>query len=479
MIEPHAGPSPGGRHAPRLAYNYSPLLAAGSYLLFIGLGYLLAATSPADGNSRSGSGSHTAAFRDERHSRPSGCPDNNNNRGGGGAGTGPHGSSACRLEFVRYEPADIEAEWVPVAATIKPETPVCELMMEGDDRWLPRLQRWISIGTELDTNRAGPANGSLIAAQAAALAGASAYLSRIVYRNSCTGAALTSHLAPLAGMMRDPRPICGSSEVPGNAQWKVKGPTPHKRLRDHQTKESIILDPTYLAQVREMLAEPAPGVRSSRRALLFDAGAAGFSQGDYSSTRWFLERYAAAGINFDHIYAWEYQPRPGYEFYTGMSPDIIGRFSFYNFGVSAELNATTNPIEIIKRVARPGDFVVYKLDIDTPHIERPLMEQLAADAQAQALISEFFHEHLYVIRDMEPYWRGTMSGSMAESLEMFAALRRGGIRAHVWPYYVNLSIERLGVNAGGDCNHETMRAMRPAAQRQLQGPLPAALRIAD
>lgn len=66
---------------------------------------------------------------------------------------------------------------------------------------------------------------------------------------------------------------------------------------------------------------------------------------------------------FCHIWAWELTTRPGYEFWDGMDTDTIARTTFFNFGVGAEPRTPTNPIDVIKAVAKPDDYVVFKLDI--------------------------------------------------------------------------------------------------------------------
>ena len=43
-------------------------------------------------------------------------------------------------------------------------------------------------------------------------------------------------------------------------------------------------------------------------------------------------------------------------------------------------------------VRRPGDFVAFKLDIDTESIEQALMKQIAEDESLFGMISEMFFE---------------------------------------------------------------------------------------
>jgi hypothetical protein len=49
---------------------------------------------------------------------------------------------------------------------------------------------------------------------------------------------------------------------------------------------------------------------------------------------------------------------------------------------------TCNAVEMIKRLCTKADFVMFKLDIDTPSVELPIMKQLLADDVAISLIDE-------------------------------------------------------------------------------------------
>jgi hypothetical protein len=58
-----------------------------------------------------------------------------------------------------------------------------------------------------------------------------------------------------------------------------------------------------------------------------------------------------------------------------MPAELVAATHFYNFGAS-NLEGPRNPLSILKAAAQPGDFVVFKLDIDTPSVEIPLVEAL-------------------------------------------------------------------------------------------------------
>ena len=63
---------------------------------------------------------------------------------------------------------------------------------------------------------------------------------------------------------------------------------------------------------------------------------------------------------------------------------------FFNFAVSAESESLANPLYFVRQRYRPGDYVIFKLDIDNPDFEHPLVEQLLNDPAP--IINEFYCE---------------------------------------------------------------------------------------
>ena len=55
--------------------------------------------------------------------------------------------------------------------------------------------------------------------------------------------------------------------------------------------------------------------------------------------------------------------------------------------MAPEEGSAANPFTLVKRFATPEDFVVVKLDIDTPSVEGPLARQLLEDTALQALVA--------------------------------------------------------------------------------------------
>ena len=117
-----------------------------------------------------------------------------------------------------------------------------------------------------------------------------------------------------------------------------------------------------------------------------------------------------------------------------MPIDVLARFHFYSRAASNVPGSPDNPLEVLRLVAEPGDFVVFKLDIDTPFTEKRIIIDILNNPHYACLIDELFFEHHAEIGAMK-YWWGTakVEGSLRDSITLFQALRRAGIRAHAWP----------------------------------------------
>ena len=78
------------------------------------------------------------------------------------------------------------------------------------------------------------------------------------------------------------------------------------------------------------------------------------------------------------------------------------------------------------------DFIVVKLDIDTPSVEIPLAHQLLNDDRFIGLVDQFYFEHHVFLGEMKQWWTRSMNGSVSDSLDLFYSLRRNGVGAHSW-----------------------------------------------
>jgi hypothetical protein len=123
-----------------------------------------------------------------------------------------------------------------------------------------------------------------------------------------------------------------------------------------------------------LLGDDVAAIRARHpgRAILIDAGTNKFA----SSLGYLLPAYAAQGIPFDFIYAWEAQPTNATEYWNSVPNEVKPRLHFYNAPVTPQANSSMNPVDWMKNMYRPGDYVAFKLDIDNDDVEGTLIEQI-------------------------------------------------------------------------------------------------------
>ena len=217
-----------------------------------------------------------------------------------------------------------------------------------------------------------------------------------------------------------------------------------------------LFDKTHLLPT---LASEALALHGSRqRSLFFDVGASLYTSGDGGASQaWFDTLYARHNLTFDRIFAWEATPHTDAAIFSALPtalrsraavyrtappaaswpPPSTERLSYFNFGVSARRGAADNPWVLLRAEARPADFVVVKVDIDTPGVEQQLVDALLADDTLLALVDELYYEHHVRGSPMMAHGWGLDGANMptqtlAQSYELFRAFREAGVRAHSW-----------------------------------------------
>eukprot|EP00887_Chlorella_sp_A99_P003206 scaffold9.g3206.t1 len=200
------------------------------------------------------------------------------------------------------------------------------------------------------------------------------------------------------------------------------GPVVHVQSRDYLLPGG--LGPRELAHLY-------PG-----RRLLFDIGAARYG----SSLAW----YSKLGMDFDEIYAFESNATLLYgegqaNYWDDVPGWLLSRLHLYTASVDNATTSPANPLNMIRegpprRLAREGDYVVVKLDIDDSPLELSLIRQVEEDpVLARSLISELYFEAHYDHRDMWDNFGRVPDMSHVDVLRLFSKLRARGLRLHYWP----------------------------------------------
>ncbi len=172
---------------------------------------------------------------------------------------------------------------------------------------------------------------------------------------------------------------------------------------------------------------------------LFDVGASTYNKGaGGASQSWFVDTYRKHGIEFDRIIGWEAKQIDPNKQWSTVPADIKRKTSWYNIPAKAVVGDPDNPLTFIKELTKAEDYVVFKLDIDTPAVEVALVQQLMDDEDLLELIDEFYFEHHVSGSPMQWHGWGNLTtskvtlGRIEDSYNIFTFLRERGVRAHSW-----------------------------------------------
>jgi hypothetical protein len=263
-------------------------------------------------------------------------------------------------------------------------------------------------------------------------------VSKFIFRDTETGEELVEYIEPLISHLRFPLAGC----LP-----RLSSPNGYKG-------DGFMLTKSYIVP-------PSPAIRSTRRRtsdalttnpyhdkyLYFDAGASSWTKGAGGpSLEYFTNMWPRHGIVFDEIYAFE-ATTPADKFYQTV-PNLFwsDRTMYQKAYVSSRLEDDTSSTPFIPRFiqdhATIQDYVIFKLDIDSPGVEEASIDYLLQqnNSNAHLWIDELFWEHhIYDNPFMRHYWYPSgnrrinqTDPTMRGSYNKFLRLRQLGIRAHSW-----------------------------------------------
>jgi hypothetical protein len=116
-------------------------------------------------------------------------------------------------------------------------------------------------------------------------------------------------------------------------------------------------------------------------------------------------------------------------------------YQFFNAPITSDPKGGQSPTRMIKQLAKVEDFVAYKLDIDHPETELPIVLDFLNDPSLMQLVDEFFFELHYRCEVMRycgwdykmPKKHLGIELNSQSALNIFTKLRQNGVRAHFWP----------------------------------------------
>ena len=345
-----------------------------------------------------------------------------------------HGSQRTCMLTKNYVSSDWEREWRRSVDAIADNewTRACKLFTKNLDGY----REWMGMYATRNIGELSPAD---VHSSSAQLETASA-IPFFKYTSSCHGRIDRIPIEPLIGALRHPDFPC----LPG--------------CRKHCKYSKDYLLIAHAAEVR-------PRLGKGNRAFFFDLGASVYnSGGGGASQKWFVKAYRQRGIEFSRIFAWEANPIPPADIYRDVPPEIVTALSYFNVPANPSQGAAHNPFRIMSEVAKPADFVVVKLDIDTAPVELAFIKQILEDRNTSDLIDELFFEHHVMRSPLAATWQRSMvldantlgfdyspyyspknrsipglqqhivrgDNDITASYELFNILRERGIRAHSW-----------------------------------------------
>jgi hypothetical protein len=352
----------------------------------------------------------------------------------------PSPPEECVWTFAEYQPSAWEREWYEGEVSGERRDQECELLATPKE-------------TDRSVRLIRAVRGAVLAGQPIPLSSVELF-SGMVYAEKCgprgrdSGRRRTQLIEPLVGIVRDPLTICprppGVPDEVYNSFEKDEGPIQSKRhflIGAAAPWSETATEPQSwrLGGFEPWAGVPRPEHTRARLNFLMDIGASTFGIWKDDPTavgaRWFVERYQRHRVAFDWIVSFEYDKIDPEQIYAAVPAEILPHYLYYDRPVEATVDGKWNPWRILRGMgARPEDYVVVKLDIDTPEVENPLIEQILDDPSLQTLLDEVFFEHHVNTKAMHRYWGLSNSPiTLKDTYRNFTSLRRKGVRMHSWP----------------------------------------------
>lgn len=319
-----------------------------------------------------------------------------------------------------YESSDVELKWLSGNISGR----ICAFAKEA--AITKATEKWISYSTQKsvwapDNHPVKLPTGSQ-----------KSVLSHFVLESNNTR--FESHIEPLHGVARYPF-----------QRWCAK--TSHGRFGNLFDLSYLIIHNDCFWQ--QNLSRPKP------RVVLFDLGASqGFNRipggipqevrrgGGITPSMPLLYRlYQDRCLEPDDIFGWELNKRISpLEWWGDAGPALRRKVRFFEVPVdegtlTKALSGVRNPnsfLQMLEAEVVHTDYVILKLDIDTPVIEQTIIETLTRRPSLASLIDELFFEYHFYFDGINFGWGRKVYGDVDSALATMHRLRALGIRSHFW-----------------------------------------------
>jgi hypothetical protein len=332
-------------------------------------------------------------------------------------------SDGCQWKFDHYSPSAWEMFWYNNIPDL--QNKVCATLTQPDqrDKSIRTLQHIINLQKTIF-------NGTFLSNEYDEL------FSKMYYRFECSKSSLSTrivsqYIEPLIGLLRDPLTVCYHGNLPSalavhgdnamqSKRFFLLGPSaPYKNFQ-----------PTKLSIAPWLYNEKSQKILIDIGSAYFNGVTAAQTSSPVTGARWFYEYFRLNSLQFDRIIAFESEQYSPKSFWNQIPDDLIGLFTFMNVDIGK--TGKFNPWNMLKSIAKPNDYVIIKLDIDTPVLENEIIQQTLNDTSISSLVDEIFYEMHVRINEMIPYW-GVQPGELKDSYKLFTKVRHVGIRMHSWP----------------------------------------------
>jgi len=232
--------------------------------------------------------------------------------------------------------------------------------------------------------------------------------SKFLYTDSCTGKTTTARIEPLVGFLHHPYTYCLDE---GSFSY---------------------------ARNKSFLTFPFPVEVGNTQLWYFDVGCSLYdsSYTEGNSQAWMVGTYESYGFTFNQILGWESRVFAPTLMWSKVPAVMKPFITYYNIPAVSQPQSSDNPLNHIRTLATPADYVALKVDVDNDAIELELLQQVLTSPDLHALIDEVFWQHHVKYSPMEKYpnWARKVDSqfTLADSFKLLSSLRHKGIRAHAW-----------------------------------------------
>ena len=196
------------------------------------------------------------------------------------------------------------------------------------------------------------------------------------------------------------------------------------------------MDTNFL--VFEQFPDPHPYfLHENAKAFMFDIGATVWQNDveEFDSQNRFYYTYMLSGVEFSRWMLWESKNFTAKEIYTSVPKEILHSYQYFNMPASSAENDPSNPLNMMKKIAKKEDFVILKLDIDNYKIEHQFVKQLLSNDLLQLCDEFFFEDHIHAGGLMSRWAESRHPNrTLKDTYDLLYKLRsKHLIRAHSWP----------------------------------------------